>query len=187
MIEGAGAPVAPASCRKERDDRSGDNPARGARDLQELRANPRALGREFASLRRRDPCVARCERRRQVDALAGDLRPYQSRQRRDPVSRPSARGAFAARGARRGDRDGDAGDEPRARSLGAREHLPPRTSPTGAAVASDDAKTSRRHSCRSRPGSFAVARRRGARPFGRPAPTRRDRQGARAQRQPDHL
>ena len=103
------------------------------------------------------------------------------------LSRPPARCALAARGAGRRDRDGDAGDEPRARSLRARKHLPARASPAGPPVASGACEGARRHPCRSRPGAFAVARRRGARSFGCAAPARRDRQGARAQRQPDHL
>ena len=79
--------------------------------------------------------AARRQRRRQVDALQRHLRPRPSRRRRDPLSRPAARRPQPARGARRRHRHGDAGDQPRARPLGAREHFPARTRPAGPAVA----------------------------------------------------
>ena len=59
---------------------------------------------------------------------------------------------IAARGARRRHRDGDAGDQPRARSLGRGEHLPARARPAGPPVARGDAAARRRDPRRSRPG-----------------------------------
>ena len=127
-----------------------------ARAITKSFAQTRALvgARSRAAARASIHALARRQRGRQVDAVARHFGPCAPRCGRDPLSRPAARRALAARGARRRHRDGDAGDEPRARPLGAREHLPARSRPARAGCRCAAMRAARRRDPRrSRPGA----------------------------------
>ena len=160
-----------------------------ARDITKSFAGTKALvGAELDAARRPDPCAARRQRRRQVDTVAGHLRPRAPRRAARSVSRRAARSQIAARGARRRHRDGDAGDEPRARSVGrwkissCRSSAGPGGFPAAAMRRRASEILAELGQEQSLPLDAEVRRSlRGA------AATRRDRQGAGAQRQSDHL